>query len=159
MIDIIDRQMLTILQSDARTSNAEIARRVDLAPSAIHARLQKLEEAGLIEHYSARLAPRPLGFGLTAFIFVRAEERPASSDAALALAELPQVLEVHHIAGEDCYLVKARFADTDALAAFLGREIGMIPSITSTKTTIVLNTHKETSALALDSVTGNGGDS
>ena len=140
-------EILKILQNDARTPNAEIARRVGLAPSAVHERLRKLEERGIVRGYTARLDPKALGLGLLAFVFVRAEERVGSDETAQALAAMPEVQEVHHIAGEDCFLVKVRAPDTDSLGILLRDRIGALPSVRSTRTTIVLRTVKEDPAL------------
>jgi Lrp/AsnC family transcriptional regulator, leucine-responsive regulatory protein len=151
MIDEIDRKILTILQDDARTSNAEIARRLAMAPSAILERIRKLETRGLILGYEARLNPRLLHAGLLAFIFVLADERTGSDDAGKLLAAIPEVQEVHHIAGEDCYLVKVRVADTDSLGNLLRQRFGAIECIRSTRTTIVLSSLKETAQISLPS--------
>src|ERR687897_997739 len=75
MIDEMDRRILSLLQQDARLPNAEIARRVGMAPSATLERLRKLEERGVIQGYEARLDARKLGLGLTAFIYIRAQEK------------------------------------------------------------------------------------
>lgn len=150
MIDDIDRRLLDILQSDARTSNAEIARQLDMAPSAIFERIRKLESRGLVLGYEARVAPRKVGLGLLCFISVRADEPGGSTTTGEALARVPEVLEVHHVAGDDCYLVKLRCADTEDLARILRERFGMIPTIRSTRTTIVLTTLKETARLPLD---------
>jgi Lrp/AsnC family leucine-responsive transcriptional regulator len=147
MNDEIDAKILTILQQDARTSNAEIARQLGMAPSAILERIRKLEARGVIEGYSARIQPQALDLGLLAFIFVRTDERLGMGDAPQVLAAMPEVQEVHHIAGEDCYLLKVRVADTDALARLLRERFAAIPAIRSTRTTIVLTTVKETAAL------------
>jgi Lrp/AsnC family leucine-responsive transcriptional regulator len=147
MIDIIDSQILTILQNNSRTSNAEIARQLGMAPSAIFERIKRLEERGYIMGFSARLNPRPLDLGLLAFIQVRSKDPVSDLGTAERLAQLPEVLEVHHIAGEDCYLVKVRTADTESLGRLLRNGFGAIESIVSTRTTIVLETVKETSAL------------
>lgn len=152
MIDEIDLQILTIIQSAARTSNAEIARRVGLAPSAILERIRKLEEHGVIEGYFARIRPAALALGLLAFVFVRTEDRVGSTETASALARIPEVLEVHDIAGEDCFLVKVRVENTDALIRFLRERIGAIPAVRFTRTTIVLETVKETLNLPLPAV-------
>ena len=114
MIDEMDRRILSLLQQDARLPNAEIARRVGMAPSATLERLRKLEERGVIQGYELRLDPKKLGLGVTAFIFIRAQEKAAEIDTGERLAQHPNVLEVHHIAGEDCYLVKVRVPDTEA---------------------------------------------
>ncbi|HEX7119287.1 MAG TPA: Lrp/AsnC family transcriptional regulator [Longimicrobiales bacterium] len=151
MIDDVDRQILTIIQQNARTPNAEIARQVGMAASAIHERIRKLEERGVIESYGARLAAKRVGHGLLAFVFVRAEERLDSPETGELLARIPEVQEVHHIAGEDCFLVKVRVADTDALGRLLRERVGAISTVRSTRTTIVLETVKETTALELGS--------
>jgi Lrp/AsnC family leucine-responsive transcriptional regulator len=149
MLDEIDSTLLRALQTDARVTNAELARQVGMAPSAVLERVRKLEERDLIDGYEARLNPRALGLGLLAFVFVRAEERVGASETAARLAEIPEVLEVHHIAGEDCFLVKLRVHDTDALSALLRDQMGAIPTIKSTRTTIVLQTTKETARIPL----------
>jgi Lrp/AsnC family transcriptional regulator, leucine-responsive regulatory protein len=148
-LDPTDRGILQILQASARTSNAEIARRLDMAPSAVLERIRKLEGRGIVAGYAARLKPGALGFGLAAFIFVRAEEPVGAGLVGERLAAIPEVLEVHHIAGEDCYLVKIRVADTEAVGRLLRETIGTIPQVRSTRTTIVLSTVKDTSNLPL----------
>lgn len=150
MIDDIDLRILTILQDNARTSNADIARQLDMAPSAIFERIKKLEASRAISEYTARLDPRPLGLGLVAFVFVRAEDRLGEPTTGERLAGIPEVLEVHHIAGEDCFLVKVRTKDTEALGNLLRERFGRIETIRSTRTTIVLNTVKESSALPIE---------
>jgi len=149
MIDTTDGIILNILQSNARTSNAEIARQVDLAPSAVFERIRKLEERGVIEGYTARINPAAIGLPLLAYIFIRDEDKPGDDKAARRVAEIPEVLEAHHVAGEDCLLVKVRVKDTEALGRLLRDRIGRIPTITSTRTTIVLGSVKETSGLAI----------
>ncbi len=138
MIDSTDADILKILQSNARTSNAEIARQVDLAPSAVFERIRKLKERGVIEGYSARVNPKAVDLPLLAFVFVRADETPGVDATGPKIAAIPEVLEVHDVAGEDCFLVKVRAADTEALGRLLRERFGRIDSITSTRTTIVL---------------------
>ncbi|HLN80087.1 MAG TPA: Lrp/AsnC family transcriptional regulator [Thermoanaerobaculia bacterium] len=149
MINDLDRQILTILQKNARTSNAEVARQVGLAPSAVFERIRKLEERGVLRSYGARIDPRAVGLPLVAFTFVRSNDRPGGIQTAEKLAEIPEVLEVHHVAGEDCFLVKVRAADTESLGRLLRERLGKIGTITSTRTTIVLETVKETVELPI----------
>lgn len=144
MIDDIDRRILGLLQENARVSNAEIARELGMAPSATLERVRKLEEKGYIQGYEARLDAEQLGLGLTAFVFVNSMDEIWADNAAKALAAIDQVQEVHHVAGEDCFLVKVRAADTHDLSRLLRERIGSIPSVRSTRTTIVLETVKET---------------
>lgn len=147
MNDTIDVQIVNIIQTDARISVAEIARQLGMAPSGILERIRKLEARGVIRGYEARLDPQVLGRGLLAFVFVSADERVGSGETGALLAAIPDVQEVHHIAGEDCYLVKVRVANTEALARLLRDRFGALDAVRSTRTTIVLTTLKETATL------------
>ncbi|MGI8498340.1 MAG: Lrp/AsnC family transcriptional regulator [Gemmatimonadaceae bacterium] len=154
MINEKDAVILAILQANGRASHAEIGRRLGMAPSAVFERVRKLEERGVIQGYSARLDPRALGLGTLAYIFVRGDEGLGAPRMAKALAQIPGVQEVHHIAGEDCFLVKVRAESTDELGHLLSERFGAIKSIRSTRTTIVLGTTLETADLPL--ATGSG---
>lgn len=147
MIDGTDRQILDIVQQDARIANAEIARQVGLAPSAVLERIRKLEERGVIRGFNAELSPADVGYGLLAFVFVRTNECGDGTDDRLA--EIPEVLEVHDVAGEDSYLLKVRAEDTEDLAKLLREKLKALPNVVSTRTTVVLQTVKETSVLPL----------
>jgi Lrp/AsnC family leucine-responsive transcriptional regulator len=149
MINEIDTKILNIVQQDARISNAEIARRVGLAPSAVLERVRKLEERGVIRGYAAEVDASQVGFGLTAFVFVRTSFCGSIGEA---LAQIPEVLEVHDVAGEDCYLLKVRAKNTDELGQFFREKLKSLPEIVSTRTTVVLQTLKETTALPLENL-------
>jgi Lrp/AsnC family transcriptional regulator, leucine-responsive regulatory protein len=150
MIDDTDRDILRILQENGRVSNAEIARQVGMAPSAIFQRIRRLEERGIIAGYGVRLNARALSRGLVAFIMVQTGDNAREYNTGALLAEMPEVQEVHRVVGEDCFIVKVRVQDTDALAALLEHRIQAIPSIASTRTTIVVKTVKETNHIALE---------
>lgn len=148
MIDDIDKKIVKILQQDGRTSNAEVARQVGLAASAVLERIRKLEESGVIEGYFASIDPKEVGFGLVAFVFVRTNECGDGTDELLA--DIPEVLEVHDVAGEDSYLLKVRASDPEDLARLLREKLKAIPTVVTTRTTVVLQTLKETTVLPLD---------
>jgi Lrp/AsnC family leucine-responsive transcriptional regulator len=147
MIDGIDSKILTMLQANARVANTEIAKEVGMAPSAVLERLRKLEAQGIIKGYTTILDSRQLDYGLVAFVFVRTEESIGEVKTAKLLAAIPEVQEVHHIAGEDCFLVKVRAKDTNHLSEILRERFGKIKTLRSTRTTIVLDTVKESSTL------------
>lgn len=157
-IDTTDLRIMDILQTDARTANAQIARRLNLAPSAIHQRIRKLEERGVIQCYTARVEPKSVRRGLLAFIHLQTDERLGDQAVAEEVARLSGVLEVHDIAGEDCYLLKVRVADTDDLHRLLRDSLAAIPGVRSTRTTIVLKTISERAALPLPVGIENGTD-
>lgn len=150
MIDDTDRSILSLLQENARISNSEIARQIGMAPSAVLERIRKLEARGVIRGYEVRVAPEAVGAELLAYVLVRTNEPTAECTTGIALAQLPEVLEVHHIAGEDCYLAKVRTSGTTALGRLLREKMGGIPTVEGTKTTIVLSTHKESTRLPLE---------
>ncbi len=153
-MDEKDLQILSILQIDARAGNAEISRRVGLAASAVHERIRKLEQRGVLRGFHARLDPEAMGRGLLAFISVQVDDRGTEVTTGAQLARLPQVQEVHHIAGEDCYLLKVRCASTADLGRFLQEEIGAFPAVRRTRTTIALGTVKESLELPIPGAAG-----
>lgn len=151
MIDDIDAEILTLLQENARISQAEVARAVGLAPSAVLERIRKLESRGVIKGYAALVDPCALDQPMLAFIAVRSEQAPGDDSVAHALAQCPEVLELHHVAGDDCYLLKVRARDAEHIGQLLRHRFGRIPGVRSTRTTIVLETVKETPRLAIRS--------
>lgn len=148
-IDEIDASILDNLQLNARETQADIARRVGLAPSAVLERIRKLEARNVVRGYTALIDPAALDQRLLAFVAVRSSEAPGDDSVARQLAEYPEILEVHHVAGEDCYLVKIRTRDAEQLGSILRTRIGQIRGVQSTRTTIVLETVKETPRLAI----------
>lgn len=149
MIDETDRSIMALLQQDARMANAEIARRVGLAPSAIFQRIRKLEDRGVIQGYAARLDPRALGYGLTAFVRVQTAAGTTAPEATRQLGAIPEVSEIHRVIGEDCFFLKVRVRDPEALEELLDEGLQPLASVASTKTTIVLSTAKETLTVPL----------
>jgi Lrp/AsnC family transcriptional regulator, leucine-responsive regulatory protein len=154
IIDGIDRIILNMLQNDARVTNVEIARRVGLAPSAVLERVRKLERSGVLRGYAASIDPRVLGYRMLAFVAVRTADQPGEERIGRSLARIPEILEVHHVAGDDCFLVKLRARDAEHIGELLKKKIGRIAGVRSTRTTIVLGTEKETTAVPVDG----GGD-
>ena len=146
VLDNTDLQILERMQANARISNADLARELNMAPSAVLERVKKLEQKGIIEGYSTRIKPEALELKLLAFIFIKTSEGPGNASVAKQLVKIPEVQELHHIAGEDCYLAKVRAKDPQSLIHLM-REKFKNPNILSTKTTIVLETLKETNQL------------
>jgi len=148
-MDNTDLKILELLQNDARVSNSEIARQIGMVPSGVLERVRKLEENGIIDEYNTRLNADALNLGLLAFVFVRSAEPPGSLEVSEELQKLPEILELHNVAGEDCYLLKIRLKDNQNLALFLREKIGSLKAVTSTRTVIVLETLKESCKINL----------
>ena len=156
MIDVLDQEILKTLQEDGRMSNKELAYKVGLAQSATSERLRKLRERGWISKFEVRLDAARLGFGLVAFIFVRTNEIVSGCQIGDRLAAIEEVQEVFNVAGEDCYLIKVRVKNPEALGRLLRDKIGVIESVATTRTTIVMETYKETCKLPLSQLGING---
>ena len=136
---------------NARTSNAEIAREVGMAPSATMERLRKMEEKGIIQGYSVNIDPNALDLGTLAFIYVSSRDTTWCETTFNDLEKIEEVQECHSIAGEDCFLIKVRAKDTQHLNVILRDKIAAIKTVNATRTTIVLETNKETLNLPLES--------
>jgi Lrp/AsnC family leucine-responsive transcriptional regulator len=148
-LDQIDLNILQLMQDNARISNADIARELVMAPSAVLERVKKLEQKDVILQYTTRLNPLALHQNLLAFVFIKAADGLGCTDTANELAKIPEVQEVHHVAGDDCYLVKIRTADSASLMYLMRNSLSKIPNILSTRTTIVLETVKEQQQLVI----------
>ena len=149
-IDAIDRQILALLQDNARITQTEVAKIVGLAPSAVMERIRKLEARGVITGYVALVDPHVVDHRMLAFVAVRTnavgdEER----EVAARLAAIPEVLEVHYVAGEDCLLLKMRARDAEHVGHLLRNHVGTVRGVTSTRTTIVLGSMKESPRLPI----------
>ncbi len=148
-LDKIDLHILQKMQINARISNVDLARELEMAPSAVLERVKKLEQRKVITHYTTNINPELLDQKLLAFIFIKAADGLGCSTTGQALAKIPEVQEVHHVAGEDCYLVKVRTNDSSSLMNLMRNKFSKIPNILSTKTTIVLETVKEEQKLVI----------
>jgi len=151
MIDEIDKKILNLLQKNARISNAEIARQINMAPSGVLERIRKLEKKGVILGYETRLNHKKLGLVLTVLILVKTDDAVGSTEIGYKIAKLDEVQEVFYIAGEYNYLIKARVSDTDNLRELL-KKLGDLGGVKDTRTTLVINELLETLNLGLNSI-------
>jgi len=148
MIDNIDRQIVTLLQTDARLSNAALAEKVGLTTSTVHERVKKLEKRGIIKGYVAVADAEALGKPMTAFIRLTvgadSTDYIESKKSVLTVCrDEPDVLECHAVAGEDCYILKVRAASPGDLENLIER-IRSNARVSRTTTNIVFSTLKET---------------
>lgn len=150
MPDETDRVILSMLQKNARTSNAEIARTLGIAPSAVLERIRKLEQREVIQGYHARINPDAVGQGLTVFIRVITGFGADHEKAMSALLQVPEIQEIHETAGDDCLMLKLRVADMKAFNTVLNGKIRPIEGIREHKSTVVISTAKESQILDLE---------
>ena len=150
MIDAIGLKILKILQEKARIPNVEVARQVELAPSAVLERIRKLEKQGFIDGYEVRLNPKRFAKSLVAFVTVKLKKLDEEIKVGETLSLIPEVQEVHYVAGEDAFLVKIRAADPEALSRLTRDKIASIGAVKSTQTAIALSTYKETARIPIE---------
>jgi Lrp/AsnC family transcriptional regulator, leucine-responsive regulatory protein len=137
----VDRALLAALSTDGRASFTELAERVGLSVSAVHQRVRRLEQRGLIKGYRAVLDASGLGLSLTAFVSITPIDVAQPDDAPARLAHLSAIEACHSVAGAESYILKVRVASPDALEGLL-QEIRAAANVT-TRTTVVLSTFYE----------------
>lgn len=147
-IDELDSRILTSLGRDSRRSYAEVAAEVALSTAAVHERVKKMIERGVIERFSLRIQPEAVGLRFTAFVAIRNDGGIHCRDIAPELRRLPEVLELHSVAGEYDFLAKIRTTHARALEDVLYK-IKAIPGVARTTSTVVLNTEFEERPLVL----------
>lgn len=152
MIDEISLKILKILQKKARIPNVEVARRVGMAPSAVLERIRKLEKQGVIDGYEVRLNPNRFKRQQLAFVTITTEPRADIPSMGNQLAQLSEVQEVHHIAGQDGFLIKVRVADTKDLGKLIHQTLNHIQHVKTTYTAITMSTYKETAQIPIDHI-------
>jgi Lrp/AsnC family leucine-responsive transcriptional regulator len=147
-IDEIDRQILAALARDGRATVKWLADLVGLSAASVHERLRKLEAARVVCGYAALVDPESVGRSVAAFIAFSFGPGVSDREAIdVALAAEPSILEVHEVAGEDCYLLKLRVGSPQELSVAIGRLRQISPTVT-TRTTVVLRTVLERPLLA-----------
>ena len=128
-MDEIDRKILLVLQDDATLPVAQVADRVGLSATPCWKRVQKLEAAGVITRRVALVAPEKVGVGLTVFVAVEAGDHTPGwlERFAGAVSAMPEVMEVHRMAGEVDYMLHVAVADMAAFDRFYKRLIAAVP--------------------------------
>jgi len=143
-MDSLDKKAIRFLMEHGRATWAELGHVLGLSAPATADRVRKLENAGVIRGYAALPDPEQLGCPLLAYVSVTLASQRSRSAFLKAVGRMEEVLEAHHIAGEDDYLLKVRCRNTHDLDRVLARELKAKYGVARTRTTIVLATAKET---------------
>jgi Lrp/AsnC family transcriptional regulator, leucine-responsive regulatory protein len=142
-LDAIDAGIITALSKDSRRSYADVGLEVGLSTAAVHERVKKLIERGVIEKFSLKVDPLKVGLTFTAFVSVRNDGTAQCRDIARLMRAIPEVIELHSVAGDYDLLAKIRTTHARALEDIL-YQLKAIPGILKTNTTVVLSTEFET---------------
>lgn len=149
MLDTTDLKILEQLQTDAKTPQAAIAERVGLSTPAVNERIRKLEMAGVIHSYVARLTPQAVGMEVSAFVEVYVEKASYETAFIERMQGVREVQEIHHVTGESSLILKVRTQSIDSLRALLIDVINASEGVRQTRTAIVLDSPKEETRIAL----------
>ena len=150
-LDPKDKQLIDELQVNSRITNAELSKRVGLSPSSTLERVKKLEASGLIERYITMLNPRMAGYSCFTFVEIklaRHGETPVENFFK-SIANIPEVLECHHITGEADSLLKIATRDIPAYEELILHQLSALPNVQNMKTSVVLSTFKNETKLVL----------
>jgi Lrp/AsnC family transcriptional regulator, leucine-responsive regulatory protein len=150
-LDELDLAILKELQHDARTTNVELAQRIGLSAPATHARVRRLERDGIITRYVALVDPDKAGFDLLCFIHVglRLHGHDDIEHFREAVANVPEVLECHHVTGEHDYLLRVVLRNRRDLERFLVERLAPVPGVARIQTSLVLRETKRTTELPI----------
>jgi len=141
ILDHIDRKILTLLQRNARISNAELAEEVNLSPTPCLRRLRKLEKEGWISHYGAVLNEKMLGFQIAAMVFVKLDKNTKENGDAFeaALSDLPEVTECCVVAGAHDYVLRVVTRSLEDYERFLKERLATVDLVADLESLIILN--------------------
>jgi Lrp/AsnC family leucine-responsive transcriptional regulator len=150
-LDPVDLNILEILQLDGRITNLELARKIKLTPAPTLMRVKKLEEAGYIKRFVALVDAEKVGLPILAFVHVILEShnRETTLEFMNEMRKLPEVLECHHIAGDEDFLLKVVAASPAEYESFVLEKLTNVHGIEKVKTTFVLSSSKLETALPL----------
>ena len=145
-LDDTDREILRILQEDARTPFSEVARRIDMSSATVHDRVNRMEDAGVIEGYHAKVDPKSVGVGTAAFVGLRIEQG-RTDDALREIRAIDEVQEVHLTTGEWDVMLRVVAADTDALRDLLFSNLREVDGFARSHTMVIVGTDYEATRL------------
>ena len=138
-LDATDRKILRYLIKNARTPFLEIARECGISGAAIHQRIKKLEDMGVIQGSRLVVAPKSLGFDVCAFISIRVSDITQQQDTVERLKEIPEIVECHYITGSYNLMVKLYCIDNEHLMRTIFDKILHVQGVSSTQTYMSLN--------------------
>ena len=142
-MDATDREILRILQEEARLPQAEIGRRVGLSAAAVNERIRRMDRDGVIRRWTVLVDDQRVGAEITAFIDVFIESPAHEQEFVDLVSSLDEVQECHFVTGDFTCLVKAKVSSRQDLRALIFDRINALPGVRQTRTYIVLSTPKE----------------
>ena len=137
-VDNIDLKILEILRDDAKKPFTEVAKKVHVSQGTVHVRMNKMEEAGIVEKTTVKINYAKLGFDITAFIGIYLEKSALYDKVVARLKEIPEITSIHYTTGNYSMFVKIHCRDTNHLKEVLHDKMQQVDGIERTETMISL---------------------
>ena len=150
-LDQIDRNVLEILQANAKITNAQLSKEIGLSPAPTLERVKKLETSGIIQSYHAQLSREKIGLGVTTFVMVTlvGHKKDTTMSFVDRVNEIPEIIECHHITGSGDFLLKVISKDISTYQALMLDVINEIDEVANTQTMVIMSTFKESKVLPI----------
>jgi Lrp/AsnC family transcriptional regulator for asnA, asnC and gidA len=147
-LDETDREILEILMADARTPFSEVARQIDMSSATVHDRVSRMEDAGVIEGYHAKVDPKAVDLGISALVGLRVEQG-RERDTLDRLADIEGVQEVHLTTGQWDVMMRIYAENTEGLREKMFDTVAQMEGFARSQTMVILGTHHESEQLPL----------
>lgn len=147
-LDETDLKIISLLQKDARTTNAAIAAEVGMTAPSVFERIRKLEQRNVIRQYTVTVDPAALGKNVIAFIRLTVAYDEKHDPGVRAISQDPDVLELYSVAGEDCFIIKTRVGSAEELQALINRIRAQV-TVQRSVTMIALSALKENAPISV----------
>ncbi|WP_353777516.1 Lrp/AsnC ligand binding domain-containing protein [Winogradskyella sp. 3972H.M.0a.05] len=150
-LDVIDKQLLKLLQSDSKQTNKELSGKLNLSVTAVYERIKKLEREGIIDHYAALVNKEVVGQDFVAFCHIKLIQHSKEfvTKFEREITKLQEVLECYHVSGDYDYILKVVVEDMETYREFMVNKLTAISHIGSTHTTFVINEVKHTTVIPI----------
>jgi len=150
-LDQIDRNVLEILQSNAKITNAQLSKEIGLSPAPTLERVKKLEHGGIIKSYHAQLDPAKVGLGVTTFVQISlvGHKKTTVDTFVDKVNNIPEIIECHHITGTGDFLLKVISQDISSYQKLMLETINEIEEVANTTTMVIMSTFKDSKVLPI----------
>lgn len=150
-LDKIDRKILEILQSDGRITNAQLSKEIGLSPAPTLERVKKLEQAGIISSYHAKLDPDKISLGVSTFVHVslRGHNKENIDEFVKNINKIEEIIECHHVTGSADFILKIMAKDISSYQKLMLEKVSDIKVVDSMQSMVVLSTFKDSKVLPI----------
>ena len=158
-LDDTDRKILELLQQDSNITNAQLAHAIGLSPAPTLERVKKLEHSGVIKGYHARVDAAAVGIGVSTFVLVnlKGHNKENITRFTKAIAEIPEVVECHHVTGQADFMLRIVCADIPAYQSLMLERVTNIDVVDNMQSTVILSTFKDSNVIPVKSDNGSAG--